>query len=258
MSSDAFGAEIAYAMSNGVSLTLAHEMPGIGGQEARGGAPFSSFFAACATPIELLKAGIYSKLAVPFKGGAWREASSKHAPRGTWERGVAILCTSQLTSPPDVAVVMMGLTLLPAPKRGPLTQVKTSTSLDPLALSTRRSTSRRNWSTLSKNLPRAVEEERTIVNPGFLVKSRRLSKLSSDQFDDDLSPQDAADRGHPRTANEIQELRLSMGHAEPSKDRPPSKSICCWFQIRATDFSRCTFTDRSIVPCGSGHAQWHG
>ena len=80
-SSDVFGAEIAHAMSNGVSLTLAHEMPGIGGQEARGGTPFSSFFAACATPIELLKAGIYSKLAIPFKGGAWREASSENAPR---------------------------------------------------------------------------------------------------------------------------------------------------------------------------------
>ena len=37
--------------------------------------PFSSFFASDTTPAALIKAGIYSTIAVPLKGGAWREAS---------------------------------------------------------------------------------------------------------------------------------------------------------------------------------------
>lgn len=87
-------------------MLLAHEMPGVGGQEERHGVDFSSFFANAngATPTELLKRGIYSEIAVchvprppttavsrfnpsasahdsmavwqvPLKGGAWREAS---------------------------------------------------------------------------------------------------------------------------------------------------------------------------------------
>eukprot|EP00966_Prymnesium_polylepis_P086720 2007226-Prymnesium_polylepis.1 len=50
-------------------------MPGIGGQADRHGIPFNSFFASDATPVELIKAGIYMTIAVPFKGGAWREPS---------------------------------------------------------------------------------------------------------------------------------------------------------------------------------------
>ena len=52
-------------------------MLGIGGQEARHGCDFGLFFA-CEqgeTPPELLRAGIYHEIAVPLKGGAWREAS---------------------------------------------------------------------------------------------------------------------------------------------------------------------------------------
>ena len=68
-------AEIAVAMSAGVPVLLAHEMPGIGGQAARHGVAFGTFFASDATPMALLKAGIYSSIAVALKGGEWREAS---------------------------------------------------------------------------------------------------------------------------------------------------------------------------------------
>jgi hypothetical protein len=67
--------EIAHAMSRGVQVVLAHEMPGVGGQVARFGIPFGSFFASDATPLELLKAGIYGTIAVALKGGVWREVS---------------------------------------------------------------------------------------------------------------------------------------------------------------------------------------
>jgi len=75
--SEALGAEIAEAMDLKVDVLLAHEMPGIGGQEARFGTEFGTFFC-CPdgpTPPELLGRGIYSTIAVPLKGGAWREAS---------------------------------------------------------------------------------------------------------------------------------------------------------------------------------------
>ena len=72
--SEAFAAEIASAMSRGVPLLLVHEMPGEG-QEARNGVPFGTFFASDATPVPLIKAGIYATIAVALKGGAWREAS---------------------------------------------------------------------------------------------------------------------------------------------------------------------------------------
>ena len=52
-------------------------VPGDGGQEARFGCEFGSFFSCVdgATPGELLKRGIYSEIAVALKGGPWREAS---------------------------------------------------------------------------------------------------------------------------------------------------------------------------------------
>ena len=62
-------------MAHGLSITLAHEMPGVGGQEARNGVAFASFFASDVTPVALLKAGIYSTIAVALKGGTWRQAS---------------------------------------------------------------------------------------------------------------------------------------------------------------------------------------
>ena len=70
-------AELMDAMDRGVHVLLVHEMPGEGGQAARFGCEFGSFFACAdgATPEELLKRGIYSEVAVPLKGGAWRAAS---------------------------------------------------------------------------------------------------------------------------------------------------------------------------------------
>jgi hypothetical protein len=65
--------EVQYAMRLGVRLQLAHEMVGFGGQEARSGCEFQSFFST--TPQELLRGGIYNMIAVALKGGAWREVS---------------------------------------------------------------------------------------------------------------------------------------------------------------------------------------
>ena len=72
-----FADEVHQAMDQGVRILLAHEMPGVGGQEARHAVAFSTFFA-CehgATPVELLRKGIYSTIAVPLKGNASRRAS---------------------------------------------------------------------------------------------------------------------------------------------------------------------------------------
>jgi len=71
------GDELMKAMDLEVSILLVHEMPGAGGQEARFGCEFGSFFSCPdgATPGELIQRGIYSSIAVPLKGGAWREAS---------------------------------------------------------------------------------------------------------------------------------------------------------------------------------------
>jgi len=75
--SAAFASEVLRAMNEGVHLLLVHEMPGCGGQEARFGCDFGIFFS-CAegtTPDGLLRRGIYDEIALPLKGGAWREAS---------------------------------------------------------------------------------------------------------------------------------------------------------------------------------------
>lgn len=76
--SASFGEEVIEAMDSGVQLLLAHEMPGVGGQEARDGVEFGTFFSCDegATPDQLLRAGIYEQIAVALKGGAWREAST--------------------------------------------------------------------------------------------------------------------------------------------------------------------------------------
>ena len=67
--------EIAQAMSQGMPILLAHEMPGLGGQDERHGVAFGSFFDSSATPMALIKAGIYGTIAVALKGGPWRDAS---------------------------------------------------------------------------------------------------------------------------------------------------------------------------------------
>jgi len=75
--SDELGEEIRTAMDEEVHLLLAHEMPGLGEDEARPACEFSTFFEHPdgATPQALLQAGIYGQIAVPLKGGAWRAAS---------------------------------------------------------------------------------------------------------------------------------------------------------------------------------------
>jgi len=76
--SAALGLELMKAMDLEVNVLLVHEMSGVG-QAARFGCEFGSFFE-CAngtTPPELLQRGIYSSIAVPLKGGPWREASMK-------------------------------------------------------------------------------------------------------------------------------------------------------------------------------------
>jgi len=75
--SRSLGEEVMRAMDDGIHILLAHEMTGAGGQETRFGCEFGDFFGHPdgATPHELLKRGIYSEIAVPLKGGAWREAS---------------------------------------------------------------------------------------------------------------------------------------------------------------------------------------
>ena len=75
--SAALEAQLVDAMGLGVRVLLAHEMPGMGGQEARFACEFSTFFSSAdgSTPGELLRRGIYSTIAVPLKGGPWRETS---------------------------------------------------------------------------------------------------------------------------------------------------------------------------------------
>jgi len=75
--SAALGDELVRAMDAGIHVLLVHEMPGVGGQKGRHGCEFGNFFSCAegATPGELLKRGIYDQIALPLKGGAWREAS---------------------------------------------------------------------------------------------------------------------------------------------------------------------------------------
>jgi hypothetical protein len=75
--STTFAGEVALAMNEGVSILLAHEMIGVGGQEARHGCEFGDFFSSPpdGTPSELLNRGIYSSIAVALKGSEWRDVS---------------------------------------------------------------------------------------------------------------------------------------------------------------------------------------
>jgi hypothetical protein len=72
-----FAEEVRKAMAADMHLLLAHEMPGIGGQEDRKGCDFAEFFANedGSTPQDLLHKGIYRQIAVPLKGSEWRKVS---------------------------------------------------------------------------------------------------------------------------------------------------------------------------------------
>jgi hypothetical protein len=74
--SNTFADEVRGAMKAKMHLILVHEMPGIGGA-TRGACEFSTFFS-CehgTTPSDLIKSGIYHTIALPLKGGSWREMS---------------------------------------------------------------------------------------------------------------------------------------------------------------------------------------
>ena len=73
---EAFTQEVVTALHCGVQLLLAHEMLGADA-EARGGVDFATFFD-CeqgTTPPQLVRAGVYSQIAVALKGGQHRKVS---------------------------------------------------------------------------------------------------------------------------------------------------------------------------------------
>ena len=70
--SAALAVDIALAMSSGMRILLAHEMPGLG-QEERSAIEFDLLIKE--TPGKLRDRGLYGTVAVPLKGGEWRAAS---------------------------------------------------------------------------------------------------------------------------------------------------------------------------------------
>ena len=98
--SEIFAREVATALCSGVQLLLAHEMLGVD-QEARGGVEFADFFE-CeqgTTPQQLLRAGIYSQIAVALKGGQHRKVS------------MALLAKALVDVPEDVQSITEGSSL---------------------------------------------------------------------------------------------------------------------------------------------------
>ena len=98
--SDAFAQQVAAALRCGVQLLLAHEMLGTDA-EARGGVDFGAFFD-CeqgTTPPQLVRAGIYSQIAVALKGGAHRQVS------------MALLAKALIDAPDDVQPVTVASSL---------------------------------------------------------------------------------------------------------------------------------------------------
>jgi len=75
--SAALADELLDALDRNVHVLLAHEMPSLEGNEGRHACEFVEFFAhpLGATPEGLLQRGIYSEIAVPLKGGAFRSTS---------------------------------------------------------------------------------------------------------------------------------------------------------------------------------------
>ena len=89
--SAAFAKEVTRALCFNVQLLLAHEMLGVE-QEPRGGVEFAAFFDCDqgTTPPQLLKAGIYSQIAVALKGCEHRKVS------------MALLAKALIDPPEDV------------------------------------------------------------------------------------------------------------------------------------------------------------
>ena len=82
--------DVARAMLNKVPLLLVHEMQGLS-EDARHGCEFAHFYHPEQTPEELLIAGVYSRVAVPLKGGELRRPS------------IALLAQDLLHAPPSSA-----------------------------------------------------------------------------------------------------------------------------------------------------------
>ena len=72
-------------MGAGVRLQLVHEMPSVVEHTGRHSTDFEAFFDRGVTPKELLDAGIYRSIAVPLKGGEWRQASLLMVAQGVDE-----------------------------------------------------------------------------------------------------------------------------------------------------------------------------
>jgi len=104
MMSDEFATEVKAAMRSGMRLVLAHEMPGLH-QNERHAVEFKTFFAADQTPDELLRAGIYSTIAVPLKGGAWRETSMALLAKELEATG-GISQAQRLRAPPRLGILL--------------------------------------------------------------------------------------------------------------------------------------------------------
>ena len=73
--SEQLAAEVSSAMDAGVHLLCAHEMPGVN-QETRHPCEFGTFFQSELGALRtLVKRGIFHEIAVPLKGGEWRQTS---------------------------------------------------------------------------------------------------------------------------------------------------------------------------------------
>ena len=85
--SQRFAEDVRQATARGIPLKLFHESPGIGQQDERHPCEFAEFFASArgSTPRDLLQLGIYDTVAVPLKGGDWRNASMTLAAKSLAE-----------------------------------------------------------------------------------------------------------------------------------------------------------------------------
>jgi len=134
--SDVLAAQVTRAICLGVHLLLAHEMRGLGGQEERYGCDFALFFSNPdgSTPPALLQRVVYNELAVPLKGGAWRDASlallatalttkDRDHAEGLSEESVSELSSLQAAAEHKLQAILDGVSALRSSSRPPLLQL---------------------------------------------------------------------------------------------------------------------------------------
>ena len=212
--SAAFGVDVAQALTAGIPLVLAHEMPDPRepqhklGSNAAGRCPceFADFFLPTQTPEELLKAGIYDNVAVAFKGGAWRQASrtlfvekvAEHAPQTAKPRtdvtrmlsSFIVDILSALAGRQLPIVTFEGTTAASAGSSSTLsTSTLSSSTLGSSGLSTATSSSFQDASTSSTNQAVAASER--------LSATRRLS-MTLDGTRNKLRPSRCQTSAHDR------------------------------------------------------------